>query len=103
MWERGNAPLFWSDIAKSIALCKRNRIISTTLAAGLSSETTAGRGAYEETAMTVLTIEAVIAWLTRLIEELKQAEAQVNALLAQLVAQGQAAADQLDDLCLVGG
>lgn len=51
--------------------------------------------------MTVLTIEAVIAWLTRLIEELKQAVAQATAMLAQLVAQGQAAADQLDDLCLV--
>jgi hypothetical protein len=53
--------------------------------------------------MTVLTIEAVIAWLTRLIEELKQAVAQVTAMLAQLVAQGQAAAVQLDELSLVWG
>ncbi len=51
--------------------------------------------------MTKLTIEAVIAWLTKLIEELKQAVAQAIALLAQLVAEGQSAADQLDDLCLV--
>lgn len=54
--------------------------------------------------MTILTIEAVIAWLTHLIEELKQAVAQVTAILAQLVAQGQTAADELNDLCLsVGG
>ena len=54
---------------------------------------------------TILTIEAVIAWLTSLIEELKQAVAQVTAMLAQLVAQGQAAADELNDLNLnlVGG
>lgn len=52
--------------------------------------------------MILLTIEAVIVWLTHLIEELKQEVAEVTALLAQLIAQGQTAADQLDDLC-VGG
>lgn len=53
--------------------------------------------------MTPLTFEAVIAWLTSLIEELREALAQATALLAQLVAQGQSAADELNDLNLVGG
>lgn len=53
--------------------------------------------------MTTLTLEAVIAWLTKLIEELKQAVAEVAATLAKLVAQGQTAADELNDLNLVGG
>ena len=54
--------------------------------------------------MTILTIETVYAWLTGLIEELKQAVAQVTAMLAQLVAQGQTAADELNELNLaVGG
>ena len=50
--------------------------------------------------MTKLTLEAVLVWLTRLIEELKEAVAELTAMLAKLLAQGQEAADQLDDLCL---
>lgn len=50
---------------------------------------------------TPLGIEAVISWLTQLIEELRALLAEVEASLARLTSEGKSCADRLDDLCLV--